>query len=366
VTANRLRVALLFGGRSAEHEVSCVSAVAVHRALDPDRYEVVPVGITPDGQWLLTPPGQLSVGTAGELTGGLQPAGEPVTLPAAPGGGLVAMAGGDAGRIDVVFPLLHGPFGEDGTVQGLCEMAGIPYVGAGVAASALCMDKVLAKRALRGAGVAVCDFVEVREFEWRSDRTAVAGRVAGLGWPCFVKPANLGSSVGVAKVHEPAELTAAVERALAYDPVVVAEQMVAGRELEVAVLGDDEPEATLPGEIVPSHEFYDFEDKYVDEGAKLLVPAPLDDATAQAARRLALAAYRALGIEGMARVDLFLAEDGTLYVNEANTIPGFTPISMYPKLWEASGLSYPALCDRLIELALARHERRQRIGRSRR
>ena len=269
------------------------------------------------------------------------------------------------GVIDVVFPLLHGPFGEDGTVQGLFELAGVPYVGAGVAASALCMDKALCKRVLVGAGLPVARFVEVREAEWRTRRVDVVAAVGSLGYPNFVKPANLGSSVGVTKVRDAGGLPHAIDEALAYDPVALAEEYVRGRELEVAVLGDDDPAATLPGEVVPGHEFYDFEDKYVEEGAKLLIPAPLDDSTAEEARSLALSAYRAAGVEGMARVDLFLRDDGQLLVNEINTIPGFTPISMYPKLWEASGVTYAELCDRLIALAIERHHRRRRIGRPR-
>jgi D-alanine-D-alanine ligase len=369
---------LLFGGRSAEHEVSCVSAVAVYEALDPDRYEVVPVGITPEGRWLLASPDELQAGPTGELRHGLRPRGEPVALTGDPrAGGLLPLsssgavlateAGLGAGTdVDVVFPLLHGPFGEDGTLQGLLEQAGIPYVGAGHTASALAMDKVLAKRTLRGAGIDVAQFVEVRESAWLRDPERVCLECSRLGFPCFVKPANLGSSVGVTKVNVPADLATALEEALTFDPVALVEEAILGRELEVGILGDDDPLATMPGEVVPSHEFYDFVDKYVEEGAKLYIPAPLDEAMASAASELALDAYRALGIEGMARVDLFLTPEGRLVVNEANTIPGFTPISMFPKLWAASGLSYSALCDRLIELAFARHERRKRVGRPRR
>lgn len=362
-----------------------MTAVSVLGVLDPARYEVSAVGITRAGEWVTV---DIPEGPGG-LGESLQPVGRPVEPFAAvsPGGrggggrggrgggrGGGGGAGGGGGSPVVVLPLLHGPFGEDGTVQGLCELAGVPYVGSGVLGSAVCMDKVLAKRLLREAGLPVARGFGLREDEvavpstGEGDDRRLAARVeAELGWPVFVKPANLGSSVGVSKVPEPAGLAGALARALAYDEWVVVEEAVAGREIECAVLGDRPPMASVPGEVVPSHEFYDFEDKYVDGAAKLLVPAPLHEAVVAEVQRLACLVFGALRAEGMARVDFFYDEGGRgLVVNEANTIPGFTPISMYPKLWEASGVPYPALLDRLIALAVERHARRSvRVGRSR-
>ncbi|HEY3721932.1 MAG TPA: D-alanine--D-alanine ligase family protein [Acidimicrobiia bacterium] len=353
---------LLFGGRSAEHDVSRVTAVAVARALDPARYEVVPVAITRDGRWL-------SADAARELI-----ARDPSALPAALDvagsqleqlGGAVAGPGGDGLDVDVVFPLLHGPYGEDGTVQGLLELADLPYVGSGVLGSAVGMDKVMMKRAFAACGMPQGDYRALRDGE---DRDAFAEQVvAELGLPCFVKPANMGSSVGVSKAHDRTELDAGIERALAFDEWVVAEEAVEGREIEVAVLGDLEPEASLPGEVVPGAEFYTYEDKYEDGAADLRIPAPLEGARTAEVRALALRAFAACRCEGMARVDFFFEESGRGFlVNEVNTIPGFTPISMYPKLWEVSGLPYPALLDRLVTLAIDRHARRAaRAGRPR-
>jgi D-alanine-D-alanine ligase len=353
---------LVFGGRSAEHDVSRVTAVAVARALDPARYEVVPVAITREGRWLLAD-------AARELI-----ARDPAALPDALDvegseldqlGGVVARPGTDGLGVDVVFPLLHGPYGEDGTVQGLLELADLPYVGSGVLGSAVGMDKVMMKRAFTACGLPQGDYLALRDGE---DRAAFAARVvAELGLPCFVKPANLGSSVGVSKAHDAAELDAAIEGALAFDEWVVAEEAIEGREIEVAVLGDLTPEASVPGEILPGAEFYTYEDKYEDDAAQLLIPAPLDEARAAEVRALALRAFAACRCEGMARVDFFFEESGRGFlVNELNTIPGFTPISMYPKLWAASGLAYPALLDRLVELAIERHARRaRRAGRPR-
>jgi D-alanine-D-alanine ligase len=372
VTEPRLRVLLLFGGRSAEHDVSRVTAVAVARALDPARYEVVPVAITTDGHWLLAESARAAIETG------------PAALPAAFAvegdavaglGELVASPHSADARtglaVDVVLPLLHGPYGEDGTVQGLLELADLPYVGSGVLGSALAMDKRMTKRAFAGAGL------PTPRHRVHRDGHDLDGFIAdverALGYPCFVKPANLGSSVGVSRVDDRDSLRAACEVALAYDEWILVEEGVSGREIEVAILGDDPPEASMPGEIVPGAEFYSYEDKYEHDDAQLLVPAPLTADDAEAARRLALAGFEACGCEAMARVDLFYEEtraDGSpgrgFLLNEVNTIPGFTPMSMYPRLWEASGLSYPALLDRLVELAFARHERRaRRAGRQR-
>jgi D-alanine--D-alanine ligase len=349
--ARKQRVLLLFGGRSAEHDVSRVTAVAVARALDPARYDVVPVAITTDGRWLLADSARAAI------------EGGPKALPSAfTVDGDVAPAVG-ALDVDVVLPLLHGPYGEDGTVQGLLELADLPYVGSGVVGSAVAMDKVMMKRAFTAAGLAYPRSVEFRDGH---DRTALADVVeTELGYPCFVKPANLGSSVGVSKAADRVGFDAACDLALSYDEWIVVEEAVAGREIELGVLGDDPPTVSVPGEIVPGDEFYSYADKYEADDAQLLVPAPLTDGQVTEAQALACRAFEACKCEAMARVDLFLTDDGFL-VNEVNTIPGFTPISMYPRLWEATGVPYTELLDRLIELAIARHDRRAaRAGRQR-
>jgi D-alanine-D-alanine ligase len=352
----RIRLVVLFGGRSAEHDVSCVSAFHVLGAVDRDRYEVVPVGITHEGRWV----------TAGdaiaELGAGVRSLPSPDTLPTTAAIEPVpAVSPVVAGEQVVVLPLVHGTMGEDGTVQGLCEVLGVPYVGAGVAASAVCMDKGLAKDVL-----AANDLPQCRHLAARLPGPGFAEQVVEeLGLPCFVKPANLGSSVGVTKAHDLDEVRAALDEALRYDEYVVVEEAVTGREIEVAVLGNESPRASVPGEIVPGHEFYDYDDKYLTDTADLRIPAPLSEAEVAEVQHLAVAAYRALRVDGMARVDFFYEEGeagrpgrGWL-VNELNTIPGFTPISMYPKLWEASGLSYADLIDELVRLGVERHQRRQ-------
>ncbi len=350
----RVRLVVLFGGRSAEHEVSCVSALHVLRAVDRTRYDVVPVGITREGRWVE------SSDAVAALQGGATALPSPDTTTGPELDPLPVVA--PRGDVPVVvLPLLHGPMGEDGTVQGLLELAGVPYVGAGVLASALCMDKATAKDLLATHGLPLARWRAARDVEVDDSLLEQVG--ADLGWPVFVKPSNLGSSVGVSKANDPAELSAAVDVALGYDEYVVFEEAVVGREIEVAVLGNADPRASVPGEIVPSHEFYDYEDKYIDDGADLLVPAPLADDDAATVRDLAVRAYRALRVDGMARVDFFFEEHGRGFlVNELNTIPGFTPISMYPKLWEASGVSYAKLVDELVMLALERHERRRRFS----
>jgi D-alanine-D-alanine ligase len=352
--AERIRLVVLFGGRSAEHDVSCVSALHVLGAVDRDRYDVEPVGITHDGRWVTA--GDAVAALAAGATALPSPDGAPATAEVEP---LPAVAPTVPGQQVVVLPLLHGPMGEDGTVQGLCELAGVPYVGAGVAASALCMDKGLAKEVLAANGLPQCDHVVAR----RPDGAFADEAASIVGLPCFVKPANMGSSVGVTKAHDVGELRAGVELALRYDEYVVVEEAVDGREIEVAVLGNESPRASVPGEIVPGREFYDYDDKYLSEGADLLVPAKLGDDEVAEVQRLAVAAYRSLRVDGMARVDFFYEEGGRGWlVNELNTIPGFTPISMYPKLWEASGLPYAALVDELVRLAIERHERRARFS----
>lgn len=355
----RLRVAVLFGGRSAEHEISCLSARSVIDALDPERYEVIPVGITKEGRWVLLPAGPPAPAADGPLPSVTPEAGPEVVLDQEPGARALVAADGSRIGIDVVFPVLHGPFGEDGSIQGLLETADVPYVGSGVLASAVGMDKAVQKTLYRAVGLPVVEHVVVREREWRTDPSAVEARAEALGYPRFAKPAALGSSVGVTKVRRPEELAAALEEAFRYGRKALLERAVEGaREIECAVLGNDEPEASICGEIVPrGHEFYSYEAKYLDEsGAELLIPAPVDAATTEEVRRLAVAAFRAIDAAGMARVDLLLGRDGRVFVNEVNTIPGFTRISMYPKLWEASGVPYPKLVDRLIELGLERHE----------
>jgi D-alanine--D-alanine ligase len=358
----RLRVVLLFGGRSAEHDVSCTSAVAVARALDPKRYEVIPVAISRDGRWLLAAEAQAAI-EAERWPPAFPTEGAPVRISESAPARLEGAS--TAGPVDVVFPLLHGPYGEDGTVQGLLELAGLPYVGSGVLGSAVGMDKVMMKRAFAACGLPTPSHVALRAGTYTPEDVDAAAE--GLGYPCFVKPANLGSSVGVSKVHDPSGLRAAAALAQRFDEWVLVEEGIAGREIEVAVLGDLEPQASLPGEIIPGAEFYSYEDKYLDDRAGLVAPAELDAAATAEVRRLAVAAFQACRCEGMARVDFFYEHPGRGWlVNEVNTIPGFTPISMYPKLWEVSGLPYPDLIDRLIELAMERHRRRQeRAGRQR-
>jgi D-alanine-D-alanine ligase len=355
-----VRLVVLFGGRSAEHEVSCTSAASVLGAVDPDRYDVVPVGITAEGTWVLdaTSARALAEGGTKALPSALKAEGPEVDpLPT-----VVPTSGAEQ---VVVLPLLHGPMGEDGTVQGLLELAGVPYVGTGVLGSALAMDKAKAKQVLGAAGLPQPRYLARRDVE--VDQALPKEVDKELGWPVFVKPANLGSSIGVTKVTESDDLPAAVELALAYDEWVLVEEAIVGRELECGVLGDAHLEASVVGEILPKREFYDFEDKYGPESADLAVPADVPEQVAEECRRLAVAAARALRAEGMARVDFFLEDPGRgVLVNEVNTIPGFTPVSMFPRLWGATGVPYDQLVDRLVSLALERHARRTgRVGRRR-
>jgi len=355
----RLRVGIVYGGRSGEHEISLRSAASIVAALDPAKYEIVPVAITKDGRWLSGPESLRLLEVAQRDLAPVPEHGSEVMLPADPTRhGLLPLGRGRATALDVVFPVLHGTYGEDGTIQGLLELADLPYVGAGVLASAVGMDKAIMKAIFRDAGIPVCRWLVTRAGEETPD--ALARRVAAeLGFPCFVKPANLGSSVGITKVKEPAALAAAVAEAGEYDPKVVIEEAIDAREFECAVLGNQAPEASVVGELVPSHEFYDYVDKYVDQGAQVTIPAQLPADTSDAMRALALRAFRAVDCSGLARVDFFLERaTGRILVNEINTMPGFTTISMYPKLWEASGLSYPQLLDRLIDLAIERHATR--------
>ncbi len=350
--SERIRLVVLFGGASAEHDVSCVSALHVLRAADHERYDIVPVGITRDGRWVATDEAVAALGAGARSL----PSPDTLSSSALEPGPTVSPAL-DGQRV-VVLPLLHGPMGEDGTVQGLLELAGVAYVGAGVASSAVCMDKGLAKDILAAHGLPQGHHLVARQ-----PASAFADEAASvLGLPVFVKPANMGSSIGVTKAHDLDELRGALEEARRFDEYVIVEESVSGREIEVAVIGNDSPRASLPGEIVPGSEFYDYDDKYLTDAADLLVPAKLGDDEVAEVQHLAVAAYRALRVDGMARVDFFYEQSGRGWlVNELNTIPGFTPISMFPKLWAASGLPYGALIDELVRLAIERHQRRSRF-----
>jgi len=353
----RLRVGVMFGGRSGEHEVSLRSASAVIAALDPGRYEVLPIAVGKDGRWRTGPEVAGALEAAQQALEPIAACGVEVVMPPRPGGpALVPTGGGDPIALDVVFPVLHGTYGEDGTVQGLLELADVPYVGAGVLASAAGMDKAVMKSLFHDARIPVCRWLLMRPGE---DAAAAVERQ--LGWPCFVKPANLGSSVGISKVKGSETFAAAVAEAARYDGKVLAEEAIAGREFEVGVLGNADPAASVVGELVPSHEFYDYADKYVEEGARTVIPASLPSEVSEHMRSLALAAFRAIDCAGFARVDFFLEqESGRVLVNEINTIPGFTAASMFPKLWAASGMPFAAVVDRLIELGLERHAARAR------
>jgi len=376
---------VIYGGRSGEHEVSLASAAAVFKNLDPARYEAIPIKIEKDGRWSLPdrPPAidkaadvihethapQLGVDDRRETHLMARPGGDtlvtldPSTRAVEPArSGQVAVSGV---KLDVLFPILHGPYGEDGTVQGLLELANVPYVGAGVLASAVGMDKAAMKLVFAAKGLPICDYEVVLRRDWQHDERATLQTVVDrLGFPVFVKPANLGSSVGISKAKHVAELRTAIKLAGEFDRKVIVEAAVPkAREIEVAVLGNDEPEASVPGEIIPSGEFYDYEAKYLNADSRDVIPAPLPERLTQEIRSLAVAAFKALDCAGMARVDFLLADDGSgsLYVNELNTIPGFTTISMYSKMWAASGVSYPQLIDRLIALAIERHAEKQQL-----
>ncbi len=358
IEKKRLRVAVIFGGRSGEHEVSLASAASVIRALDPGKYDAVPVGITKQGRWL--------AGTSAQkmLPEVLQ-AGRNVMLNADPSVAALVPADGSPSaslHVDVVFPVLHGTYGEDGTVQGLLDLAGLPFVGSGVLGSAVGMDKDMQKRLFLQAGLPVGDFTAVLRSQWERERARVLRQIhKKFRFPIFVKPATLGSSVGMTKVHNRAELPAALDFAAEFAQKLVIERGIDGREIEVAVLGNDEPQASVPGEIIPHREFYDYAAKYLEQGTKLEIPARLTGAQVRRFQDYAVRAFRSLECRGMARVDFFLErKTGRVYLNELNTIPGFTSISMYPKLWEASGVPYPQLIARLIDLALADHREKQR------
>ena len=360
------RVAIVFGGRSSEHAISCVTAGSVLDAIDRSAYDVVPIGIAPDGHWVLESGDttRLQIKGHGELPSVDGDRATIALLREAGGADLVVHEPSQPpqtlGEVDVVFPLLHGPWGEDGTIQGMFEMAGVRYVGAGVLASAVAMDKAYAKVVLRAAGLPVMRALTVTAREWYRDPDGVRHRVADLGFPLFVKPSRGGSSMGISKVHDPSELDAAIEEAHRHDPKALVEQAAVGaREIECGVLEalDGTPETSVPAEILigGEHEFYDFAAKYLpEEHTDLAVPADLPDDTAAELRDMAARAFEAIGCEGLARVDFFLMPDGSLVLNEVNTMPGFTPTSMYPRMCAASGVDYPSLVDRLIQLALRR------------
>jgi D-alanine-D-alanine ligase len=353
----KLRVGVIFGGRSGEHEVSLVSAASVMKWLDPEKYDVVPIGITPSGRWISS--GRAHAMLTGKADHDAEP--EKFLIPEPRRRSLVSLdAPESAGEpLDVVFPVVHGTYGEDGTLQGLLELADIPYVGAGVLASAVGMDKIIQKQIFRDAGFPIVRYVWFYASACRENPASVARAVEKkIRYPVFVKPANTGSSVGIVKAHTRRELIDALPAAAEFDRKVICEEGInRAREIECAVLGNDDPEVSVPAEIIPSNEFYDYEAKYVDGKSVAVIPAHLDGRTSQRIRRLALAAYKSIDCAGMARVDFFLTRGrGRVVLNEVNTIPGFTAISMYPKMWEASGLPYPRLLDRLIALAIERHE----------
>jgi len=359
MNGKRLRVGVLFGGRSGEHEVSIASAQSVLRALDPEKYEAVPIGIAKDGRWLVGESAQ-------KLLPDVLKRGHRVIMPPDPSAGSLMSVGespaGPPSRVDVMFPVLHGTFGEDGTVQGLLELAGVPYVGAGVLASSVGMDKDVQKRLFREAGIPVVEYLTVPRTEWQRNPAAIEKAVAKkFRYPVFVKPATLGSSVGMTKVRRAPQLPAAMDEAAQFAQKILVERAITGREIEVAVLGNLQPEASIPGEIIPHREFYDYTAKYLEEGTQLRIPAKLSPAQVNRFQDYARRAFLAIECRGMARVDFFLEKrTGKIYLNELNTIPGFTSISMYPKMWEASGISYSQLIDRLIELALEEHQEKSR------
>jgi D-alanine-D-alanine ligase len=394
----KLRVGVLFGGRSGEHEVSLLSAASILKAIDRKRFEVIPVGINKQGRWLVSGEAERLLGGASDNTASALRAGDPqktataavlakgegVIVPPVPGGALMpfeteaSSPAQEMLQLDVVFPVLHGTFGEDGTIQGLLELAGLAYVGSGVLGSATGMDKDVMKRLFLAAGLPITKHVTFLRHEWEQSPKKIIKRLEdALKYPLFVKPANLGSSVGINKAHDRKELGPAIEVAGGFDRKIVVEQAVGGRgkrsrmgkarELEVAVLGNDDPKASVVGEIVPGKEFYDYEAKYLSKGSEEVIPAKLTKKQSQQVREMALAAFRACDCAGLARVDFLLegGKAGKLYINEINTMPGFTLISMYPKLWEASGVKYPDLITRLVELALERKAEREKITYSR-
>lgn len=352
----KLTLGILFGGRSGEHEVSVMSARSVYRAVDRNKFSPLLIGISKEGRWFLVDDAEAVFGK-GVVD---SDAGLPVTIIPQPGQGFVALDGSKVPRLDVVFPVLHGTYGEDGTIQGLLELAGIPYVGAGVMASAVGMDKVMMKMVFRQAGLPVVDDVYVTRQAMSKDTEKVLNYIEqNLSYPCFVKPANMGSSVGINKADNRDQLEKALWGAARFDSKLIVEQGVPAREIECSVLGNEDAKCSIPGEIVPAGEFYDYEAKYHSEDSQLLIPAPLTEEQVKAVQEMALKVFQVLDCSGLSRIDFFVTKDtGKIYVNEINTMPGFTTISMYPKLWEATGIPYEELITQLVDLAFARYRQK--------
>jgi len=356
----KIRVGLIFGGRSGEHEVSFCSASSIIKAIGKDKYTVVPIGITKEGRWISPRDSELAL-----QSGKIEGKNTVILLNDSFSKSLVCIDNNQKldkssalEKLDVIFPVLHGPYGEDGTVQGLLELANIPYVGAEVAASAISMDKDLMKIIFKQKGLPILKWMTIKRKEWQKDKEKILSLIQnGFEYPLFVKPTNLGSSVGITKVHKKEELEKAIDLASSYDrKILIEEGLEEVREIECGVLGNDEPRASVVGEVKPAGEFYDYDSKYIDEGTQLIVPADLPDEVSQRVQRIALRAFKAVDAAGMARVDFFVSKkENKIYLSEINTIPGFTSVSMYPRLWEASGISYPDLIDQLIRLALERH-----------
>ena len=361
MTTKKIKVGLIFGGRSGEHEVSFCSASSIIKAIDKDKYTVVPIGITKEGRWISPQDSELAL-----QSGKIEGKSTVILLNDPSGRALVRIDNNQRldkssalERLDVIFPVLHGPYGEDGTVQGLLELADIPYVGAGVAASAISMDKDLMKTIFQHRGLPILKWMTIKRKEWQKDKEKILSLVQDdFEYPLFVKPTNLGSSVGITKVHKKEELEKAIDLASSYDrKILIEEGLEEVREIECGVLGNDEPRASVVGEVRPAGEFYDYDSKYIDKGTQLIVPADLPDGVSQKVQEIALRAFKAVDAAGMARVDFFVSKkENKIYLSEINTIPGFTSVSMYPRLWEASGVSYPDLIDQLIQLALERHQ----------
>lgn len=356
----KIKVGIIFGGKSAEHEISLQSAKNIFQAIDKNKFEVFLIGINKNGQWFLNEHSQFLLNTDNPKLIALNQSNQPVTLiPNKQSANLVHLSGTTQTTIlDVAFPVLHGPYGEDGTIQGLLKLTNIPFVGCSVLGSAIGMDKDVAKRLLRDAGVSVAKFVVLNQ----NENAKFAKIKKQLGLPLFIKPANLGSSVGISKVSTQKEFEEGIKQAFQYDNKIIIEENITGREIECSVLGNENPKASLPGEVVTQHQFYTYEAKYIDEnGAVLIIPAKLSKKIVQEIQKVAILTFKTLCCEGMARVDMFLKENGDVVVNEINTIPGFTKISMYPKLWEASGISYTKLITRLINLSIDRFKRDQQL-----
>jgi len=357
----KIKVGLIFGGRSGEHEVSFCSASSIIKAIDKDKYTVVPIGITKEGRWISPQDSEVAL-----QSGKIEGKSTVILLNDPYGRALVRIDNNQRldkssalERLDVIFPVLHGPYGEDGTVQGLLELADIPYVGAGVAASAISMDKDLMKTIFKQKDLPILKWLTIKRKEWQKDKEKILSLVQDdFEYPLFVKPTNLGSSVGITKVHKKEELEKAIDLASSYDrKILIEEGLEEVREIECSVLGNDEPQTSVVGEVKPAGEFYDYDSKYIDEGTQLIVPADLPDGVSQEVQEIALLAFKAVDAAGMARVDFFVSKkENKIYLSEINTIPGFTSVSMYPRLWEASGISYPDLIDQLIQLALERHQ----------